>query len=1582
MKVDLRHFLLIATVLCLSSARAQVSTGAYPFGTFDNRGLDTINVGNLNLHLDIPVFQKAGRGLPFAYDLIYDTSIWSPATVGGTKTWQPAINWGWLAQTVVRTGYISYSTHTYVCDWPPPQHGNYYIYDTWVYHDSFGVSHPFDGSLEWDPTGCDVSLSSFTSETSDGSGLTLNAIRTTGPPTNLQKVTMPSGQVVLAPVGNAAVGSTITDTNGNQISVSSSGVYTDTTGKIAMSVSGQAPNPVTLTYPTSATGTTATYTVRYTTNTVQTNFGCNGANGSSVVNEYVGSSVSLVSEIDLPDTSKYTFTYEQTPGHPGSITGRLLSMSLPTGGIITYTYTGGNNGIECADGTTAGITRVLSNDPAGSSIAYSRTLGAGSHTDVSDGLGNHTAYDFVQVGSGTTAGQFYETSRQIYQGAVSGTSIVSRQTCYNGAVQPCTTSAFVRPITQIDTYETLDGLQQHGSKVKYNSFGLQTEQDIFDFGGPGARGSLLNKEVWVYPSSGIINLPISDTITDAGTATISQTSYGYDETTGSGHAAVVATSGLPQHGGTVGSQRGNLTTVSQWNNLGSALVTTAAYEDAGNPLTATTPNGTSTFAYEGATHAFVITSTPPTPSSGIPLPSSSTNDVASGLPLTVTDPNLQVVTFKSYDSLLRSTEVDFPDGGKTTVGFPTPALQQISVHRYQNASAVSDTESHVDVYSRIDRVALNNGQSSNPWYQQDVCYDANGNLSFRSYQYQGNGFAQAKVCSGAGDAYSYDALGRVTHITHADGTAVGYSYAGRATKMVDENGVTRISQIDGLGRPTATCEISSSTLQGVTPINCGLDISGSGFLTSYSYDLANHKTTVAQGSQTRVFQTDSLGRTVSVVEPESGTTTYSYAYNPTGLMVTRHRPKANQTNPSVPTTTTTQYDSLGRMLSVNYDDGLTPSRGVAYDTNPYWPQASPTNMKGRPVVTGTGSGATWTGGLYSYDSMGRIINLWSCGPSTCGTAGQASHTLAFSYDWTGNLISQSDGAAGQIVYGRSVAGEVTSVTNQTYKGTGNPAGLVSNMVNGPNGPVSYKLGNGLFTVNAYDSLGRNSEGWACNNGSSQNFCGDPVHATGQAYGFAIGISGARVTSVCDTVLNKCESMGYDEFNRLNSLTAGGVQNYTWTYDRYGNRWGQNALQGGSNFSASFDAATNRINTLGYVYDAAGNMTNDGSHSYTYDAEGNVLSVDSGSTAQYLYDTFNNRVRVQTSTSTYEYLYDYAGKRVSSWLQPSNSGTEGRIYLDGKQIAYRSSDGTTYFEHQDYLGTERMRTDYTGAVGSSFVSLPFGDGYAGTVIKPAGDQDSLHFAGLDQDVNSSNAPIAEHAQFREYSFMQGRWLSPDPYEGSYDISNPQSLNRYAYVLNNPLAYIDPWGLDYGVDCGPSCVGVVGSVGGLTGGGSGGNRLSPNLPFRLENGGGGGAPSKGPRSGYESLFCLGDALKSNGLSLALDAVGLIPEAEGFIKVFENTAGYQIARAVGNNAGYRGVVATQYGMKAVAQGKGAVNAVSGALGLGDTSVKGRISTGATLAGFIPGLGTYAAGVSIGVDLSKTYDAQSACVDNGKYD
>ena len=311
----------------------------------------------------------------------------------------------------------------------------------------------------------------------------------------------------------------------------------------------------------------------------------------------------------------------------------------------------------------------------------------------------------------------------------------------------------------------------------------------------------------------------------------------------------------------------------------------------------------------------------------------------------------------------------------------------------------------------------------------------------------------------------------------------------------------------------------------------------------------------------------------------------------------------------------------------------------------------------------------------------------------------------------------------------------------------------------------------------------------------------------QIYGTLGQWKGSQLQYLSDTVLNQQVTNGYDSFNRLTSrtVTSGTVQNYTYSYDRYGNRLTQTPLQTGYTFDPTVNPANNQITTSGFTYDAAGNMTNDTVHSYTYDAEGNITKVDGGSTAQYVYDALNRRIHVQTASATTEYVYDYAGRRISSWLSPNNYGNEGRIYWDGQQIGYRSTDGTTYFDHQDTLGTERMRTNYGGSVGSSYVSLPWGDGYTATVNSSGADQDSLHFAGLEHDAESDT----EHAQFRNYASAQGRWLAPDPYLGSYDLTNPQSMNRYAYALNNPTSMLDPSGLEStqpvacGTDPEPGC-----------------------------------------------------------------------------------------------------------------------------------------------------------------------------------
>lgn len=105
-----------ATVLFFAgTAPGQVATGLPPFGSFSGGPFDIVNNANLNVHFEIPVVNKAGRGMPFFYILSYDSAVWYPVSVNGTQTWIPVANWGWRAITEAETGFIAYSATLNSC---------------------------------------------------------------------------------------------------------------------------------------------------------------------------------------------------------------------------------------------------------------------------------------------------------------------------------------------------------------------------------------------------------------------------------------------------------------------------------------------------------------------------------------------------------------------------------------------------------------------------------------------------------------------------------------------------------------------------------------------------------------------------------------------------------------------------------------------------------------------------------------------------------------------------------------------------------------------------------------------------------------------------------------------------------------------------------------------------------------------------------------------------------------------------------------------------------------------------------------------------------------------------------------------------------------------------------------------------------------------------------------------------------------------------------------------------------------------------------------------------------------------------
>ena len=283
------------------------------------------------------------------------------------------------------------------------------------------------------------------------------------------------------------------------------------------------------------------------------------------------------------------------------------------------------------------------------------------------------------------------------------------------------------------------------------------------------------------------------------------------------------------------------------------------------------------------------------------------------------------------------------------------------------------------------------------------------------------------------------------------------------------------------------------------------------------------------------------------------------------------------------------------------------------------------------------------------------------------------------------------------------------------------------------------------------------------------------------------------------------SYTYDDLNRLTSGTATGGQDegllLTWQYDRYGNRWNQTASTApgynppSGDVSAvqpqlSFTGNNNRID--GWSYDAAGNLLNDNINTYTYDAENRVATLDGVPT--YLYDAEGRRVAKLSSsgTVTASYVLGLGGEQVSE-VNGSGMWMHSNVFVGGRLMATYEGPGEPkagyHYHLTDWLGTQRMQTTASGNPEEICYSYPFGDGLSCTGT----DATEHHFTGKERDVESGN----DYFGARYYSSAMGRFMSPDwsakiapvPYA---KLGNPQSLNLYAYVYNNPLSNVDPDG----------------------------------------------------------------------------------------------------------------------------------------------------------------------------------------------
>jgi len=257
---------------------------------------------------------------------------------------------------------------------------------------------------------------------------------------------------------------------------------------------------------------------------------------------------------------------------------------------------------------------------------------------------------------------------------------------------------------------------------------------------------------------------------------------------------------------------------------------------------------------------------------------------------------------------------------------------------------------------------------------------------------------------------------------------------------------------------------------------------------------------------------------------------------------------------------------------------------------------------------------------------------------------------------------------------------------------------------------------------------------------------------------------------------------YDGFNRISQAsTTGPNWGETFTIDPWGNLTNRGLVAGKTNYEPLNAAPATPQNRLpGFGYDAAGNMTSNGSAAYTYDAENRLLTT-AGMT--YTYDGDGKRVK-KSSGPVY-----WAGMGNDPLNESDLAGTFQKeyIFFNGKRVARRDADGSVHYYFSDHLGSASVITNATGAMPPQEESDYYP--YGGEIVVTNSDPNQYKFTGKERDTESG----LDNFGARYNASTMGRFMSPDPGNIGVNRFNPQSWNAYSYSLNNPLSLTDPTGL---------------------------------------------------------------------------------------------------------------------------------------------------------------------------------------------
>jgi len=730
---------------------------------------------------------------------------------------------------------------------------------------------------------------------------------------------------------------------------------------------------------------------------------------------------------------------------------------------------------------------------------------------------------------------------------------------------------------------------------------------------------------------------------------------------------------------------------------------------------------------------------------------------------TETDPNGIVVTSNTYDLFGRIASQARPDG--TSTGYTYAALSgccnplgidYVLTTSYDSGSSpIRYDYVFQDKLGRmINEYHYNNTGSA--YWTLSRSYDSLGRISAEGMPFLTSGGGQytpAYVTTN-----TYDLLGRLTQQSRPQSQSVStpqtttFTYEGRTrtatdpqgkvtTKILDVNGWMRRSQDHNSYYQNFGYDAAGS----LTKVNDSL--SNALFSASYSYGIQAFQDSISDMDLgARSYYYDSLGELTALSDAKSQTFGFSYD----ALSRVTSRTEAEGTTNWTWGTTAGSYN-IGRLASVSMTGY---SESLSYDNKGRLSTQSITTDQAYAID-------------YAYNTQGLLDTL-TYPTSTSSTRVKVKYSYAF-----GILSSVTDWTSGS-------AGTVYWTANAQ-----NPRGQTT----------QETLGNGVVTTRAIDAV----TGWTS---SIQSGVSGGAALQNQSYLYDLV---GNVTQRQESNLGLTENFYYDNLYRLNSSTLNSSTNLSMGYDAMGNITSRSDVNGGATWTYN---ATKKHAVA---------TTGSGGYSYSYDANGNMSSRN-GATIGWA--SYNYPTSLAAGSESTTFYYD-PSRQYYKQIYSGPSGTETTHYVGGLLEKVALSSGTTDWRHyitaegqtvaivsrlstgtnsvsyplEDHEGSSSVLTD---SGGSSIVKESFnafglprnGATWSGSV--PSSDKTLIN--GLTRRGYTVHSMLGDmgliHMNGRVQDAITGRFLSPDP-----TVPNPgftQSFNRYSYVNNNPLSFIDPSG----------------------------------------------------------------------------------------------------------------------------------------------------------------------------------------------